>query len=235
MSADIIKLVASKTLFIFDFDHTIGLLDADHVFDWAALFNSVESYFKEEFNVEIPENQTLLLKIENLMRLALDKVPNLSKQDIFKEVCKIIKDNTIKQGPRTIVFSCTGELFKYLLENDKKIAICSHNNRDIIEKALERSDLLGYISGIWGLEDSWLADLSIKPLGKIVEKFGATSKDALFFGDHKMDVVAARRFGIDIICLLSGHSSLDNMLAAGAKYIFNNLEEFWLKLKEKSS
>jgi HAD superfamily hydrolase (TIGR01509 family) len=87
------------------------------------------------------------------------------------------------------------------------------------------------------LADAWTTDDDVeatKPEPDLVqaalEKAG--TEDAVMVGDTPWDVEAARKAGIETICVITGGFSEQELREAGAVAVFESVEELWKRLEE---
>jgi HAD superfamily hydrolase (TIGR01509 family) len=115
------------------------------------------------------------------------------------------------------------ELIEDLKEQGRKVVLASSAKATEIEHYLDLLDARE-------LADDWTTSADVeetKPEPDLVvaalDKLG--TKDAVMVGDTPWDVEAARKAGIDTVCVLTGGFSEDELTEAGAVAVFSSIAE----------
>jgi HAD superfamily hydrolase (TIGR01509 family) len=115
------------------------------------------------------------------------------------------------------------ELIEDLKEQGRKVVLASSAKADEIEHYLDLLDARE-------LADDWTTSADVeetKPEPDLVvaalDKLG--TKDAVMVGDTPWDVEAAKRAGIETVCILTGGFSRDELEEAGAVAVFESVAE----------
>jgi HAD superfamily hydrolase (TIGR01549 family) len=120
------------------------------------------------------------------------------------------------------------ELIVELKERGLTVVLASSSPQDEIDHYLELLDARE-------LADAWTTDDDVKAtkpepdlVHAALEKAG--TEDAVMVGDTPWDVEAARKAGVETICVLTGGFSEQELRDAGAVAIFESVEELRQKL-----
>jgi HAD superfamily hydrolase (TIGR01509 family) len=122
------------------------------------------------------------------------------------------------------------ELIVDLKERGLSVVLASSSPEDELEHYLELLDARD-------LADAWTTKEDVdstKPAPDLVraalEKAGTES--ALMIGDTRWDVEAGGRAGVDTVCVMTGGSSEQELLDAGAVAVFDSVDELRNRLEE---
>ena len=123
------------------------------------------------------------------------------------------------------------ELVRDLERHDRRVVLASSS----IERHLDR--FLQLLGDARDVADGWTTKDDVeatKPEPDLVEAAlaKAGTRDAVMVGDTPWDVEAARRAGIETICVVTGGFAADELRAAGAVAVFESLEELRRRLAE---
>ena len=114
------------------------------------------------------------------------------------------------------------DLLRAVAARDAVVALASSSEPEDLEAllaALDCDDAISVVTSAGDVDDA-------KPSPEVFEvalsKAGLTSAEALVVGDTVWDIEAARRAGLDCICVLTGGGSRTDLLAAGAVAVFRD-------------
>jgi len=112
-----------------------------------------------------------------------------------------------------------------------RAAIVSSNPAHVIRAILARLGVAGCFAAIVGRDG--LADLKPAPDGMLraCAELGLTADRCLAIGDNAGDVAAALAAGMPAVGVASGVSSRDELLAAGARVVFGDVQELGDRLR----
>jgi HAD superfamily hydrolase (TIGR01549 family) len=122
------------------------------------------------------------------------------------------------------------ELVADLKERDLTVVLASSSPRDEIDRYLELLDARG-------LADAWTTDEDVeatKPEPDLVHAAlaKAGTEDAVMVGDTPWDIEAARKAGVETLCVITGGFSEQELRDAGAVAVFESVEELRKRLDE---
>jgi HAD superfamily hydrolase (TIGR01549 family) len=122
------------------------------------------------------------------------------------------------------------ELIADLKERDLTVVLASSSPREEIDRYLELLDARG-------LADAWTTDEDVgatKPEPDLVHAAlaKAGTEDAVMVGDTPWDIEAARKAGVETLCVVTGGFSEQELRDAGAVAVFESVEELRKRLDE---
>jgi HAD superfamily hydrolase (TIGR01549 family) len=122
------------------------------------------------------------------------------------------------------------ELIADLKERDRTVVLASSSPRDEIDRYLELLDARG-------LADAWTTDEDVeatKPEPDLVHAAlaKAGTEDAAMVGDTPWDIEAARKAGVETLCVITGGFSEQELRDAGAVAVYESVEELRKRLDE---
>ncbi len=220
-----IRCINLKKLVIFDLDGT--LVDSIQDLAYSANFaleakglpqNSLEEYYHFVGN-----------GMEHLIRSAMkDKSED---EELYGEVRSIFDEYYDKHSnDRTVAYDGVSELLKKLSEKGIETAVLSNKAQRYIEPILKKAFENHKFAAAYGQREG----IPRKPDGTAVkmlaEELGYTLEDSVYIGDSEVDVLTAENAGIDLICVLWGFRSKQELLKAGAKELAENSDELFDKI-----
>ena len=123
------------------------------------------------------------------------------------------------------------------IENAKalglKTAILTNNAREAVNAMLQHLPFAGLFEVIQTRHESPNPKPFPDGLLSISKKLGVELSEAVYVGDAVIDVVAAQRAGIEFWGVLTGSANREDLLAAGAKTIFNSFNEILPLVKSR--
>lgn len=111
---------------------------------------------------------------------------------------------------------------------DKKIALATSKPKEFAVRILEKYQLLEYFHILDGSNLDGTKTRKDEVIASVLVQLGITGDElqyALMIGDRKHDVLGAKQFGIDCLGVEFGYAEEGELLAAGAKYIVDTMEE----------
>jgi phosphoglycolate phosphatase-like HAD superfamily hydrolase len=177
-----------KKVLVFDLDGTIVKLTAE----WHALKTVLSNRFHERFG-KVCEFKSISSCLEEIVRR--DDEEELNRN--FDLIRKYELDNIEDTEPVDEIIYFIKHLSSFGISQDIKIAVFSLNTRETILRSLRLVGLSNEVDIIVGREDvrSWKPH----PDGLLIiqEYFGVTSRDMIYFGDMKKDLIAGKNAAID--------------------------------------
>lgn len=108
------------------------------------------------------------------------------------------------------------ELLYELKSRGYKMGIASNKMRPAV-LALNELYFKGLIQGAAGVDDKIIPKPDSQMVNLILEELGSTKENTLYVGDSQVDVETARNAGVDMVTVLWGFRTRDELLKAGAK------------------
>lgn len=214
-----------KKLVIFDLDGT--LVDSIQDLATSANFaleakglpqNSLEEYYHFVGN-----------GMERLIRNALKDMA--TDDELYLEVRKIFDEHYEEHSnDRTVAYPGIEKLLEKLSEKGIETAVLSNKAQRYIEPIVTKAFGNHKFAAAYGQREG----IPRKPDGVsvrlLVEELGYTLGESVYVGDSEVDVLTANNAGIDLICVLWGFRSKDELLEAGAKELAETSEELFDKI-----
>ena len=215
-----------KAALLFDLDGTLVDTVYEHVRAWQIAFReagiSLPAY---EIHKRVGMTGPLLVDALNdifSLQLTLD-----TRAQILAEHSRVYKQSFHQAEPLP---GATG-LWDRLSSNDIKWAIATSSKPDEAKVLLDKLHLPdGAV--VVTQEDSKESKPSPQPFIEAAKKLGVRIEESLIVGDAVWDVLASRRAGAFGIGVLTGGYSREELVAAGAYRVYNDVAELALRLRE---
>ncbi len=108
------------------------------------------------------------------------------------------------------------ELLQELKAKGYKMGIASNKMRPAV-LALNDLYFKGLIQGAAGVDETIMPKPDSQMIELMLEELGSSKESTLYVGDSQVDVETARNTGLDMVTVLWGFRTKDELLAAGAK------------------
>ncbi|MCX8190001.1 MAG: HAD hydrolase-like protein [Candidatus Diapherotrites archaeon] len=220
-------MATDKKLLLFDIDKTLTFGVNVHR---KAFHGAFEKVYGVKTTVDIIDHRgmtDLQIVLNVLKKVGLSECEIKAKfpkcvEFMVKEFNKHVLKDTIKPTPGA------KELLDFLSSRDDVfLAIVTGNLEPIGWGKLKKAGLAKYFSfGAFGtdsMERNELARIAIRKALK--EKLIKNDSKVFLFGDTQRDMIAAKSVGAIACGVLTGDFSADELKAAGADFVFRNLEE----------
>lgn len=124
------------------------------------------------------------------------------------------------------VYSGMEEALQRLKEAGKALIVATSKPEHLAVKILAHFGLDGYFDDICGADSDSSRSKKEEVICYALKKHGITDfSDVIMVGDRKYDVVGAKKCGLASMGVLYGFGSREELLAAGADYIAETIEE----------
>jgi len=212
---------------VFDFDLT--LVNLSEFVDWGrAQWLIIQTYIKHE----VPENlvrqhsQGGLLSLLNgvyeelLRRFSLDEAESI-QAEAFKaiEECEAKGVSKARLMPRCL------EALRWLKGKGLKIGIVSSNSGEVVNEIMRLHGLDSFIDAVIAREVRYRLKPHPDQFIACMKKTGCEPQNTVAVGDTSRDMMAAKAACILAIGVLTGLTSKEGLLAAGAAKIIKSLYE----------
>ena len=108
------------------------------------------------------------------------------------------------------------ELLEELHSRGYKMGIASNKMRPAV-LALNDLYFKGFIQGAAGVDENITPKPEAQMVNMMLEELGSVRKKTLYVGDSQVDVETARNAGLDMVTVLWGFRTKEELLASGAK------------------
>ena len=211
-----------KKIVIFDLDGTL----VNSIYDiadctnkalsmWGLSQNSLEEYYAFVGN-----------GMENLIRISMK---TKGKDDeLYKKIRGDFDILYAKHcNDKTVPYDGIAELLERLTDKGIDTAVLSNKAQMYVPGVLCKAFPNHKFSAAWGQQEG----IKRKPHGEGVEKLldilGYTKDDCVYIGDSDVDVITARNAGVDMIGVLWGFRTKEELIENGAAYIAQSPEELF--------
>jgi len=188
MTINIASSLKSKKLIVFDLDGTIVKLVAD----WHSLLKALNTRYSKMFKERGHFNSMSGLLNEIVARGDEEELQHNFSIIQQYELEKITKNEPIKD---IIYFINNKELFG--VNSAVKLAVFSLNTKATIIKSLQLAGVVKKFEFFIGREDVRTWKPEPEGLLKIRDHFQVLSKDMIYFGDLKKDLLAGANAGVE--------------------------------------
>lgn len=130
------------------------------------------------------------------------------------------------------VYPGVEEMLKKLKAAGAGVYVASSKPEPFCERILEHFGLAGYFDGVCGSLFNETRTKKEEVIEYALEHYGLKKEETLMIGDRKHDVEGARLNGLDCAGVLFGYGSVEELTAAGAKYLIASPEELERFLKD---
>ncbi len=188
--------------------------------------NSVE-YALNYFNISVADKNELNKYIGPPLRESFMKFAGLSEEQSRTAMIKYRE----YYGPKGIfenrLYEGIEELLKNINAKGKKVVLATSKPWIYAEIILEHFKIKKYFDFVAGSELNSVRTGKADVIKYAVDKFNIDVKNAVMIGDREHDIEGAKINGIKTIGVLYGFGSRDELEAAGADYIAENVKNIY--------
>ena len=134
---------------------------------------------------------------------------------------------------RIEVFTGARELVADLASRGYRVVLATSAPKDELEGLLEELDIDEHVFAVTSAEDVDTAKPEPELVALALDRAEADASAAVFIGDSVWDMRAAGRAGVAAIGVLSGGTSREALLAAGAAAVFDDVAALHAHLDEE--
>lgn len=117
------------------------------------------------------------------------------------------------------------ELLSALVENGRRLFVCTVKPQAYAERILEHFKLAGYFLSIYGADFTNRYDDKTILLNRLLEEQDLPRHATVMIGDREHDIQAARSNAIDSIGVLWGYGTRDELIASGATRLCSSAQQ----------
>ena len=129
------------------------------------------------------------------------------------------------------VYDEVPELLEKLKNDGYTIVLATSKPRVYAGRILGKFDLMKYFSGVFGSELDGTRDKKEDVIAYALETLGASPDDVIMVGDRLHDVLGASANGVKTIGVLYGYGSREELAAAGAIALADDVNELYKCIK----
>jgi phosphoglycolate phosphatase len=204
---------------ILDFDGTLAELNIDFTAMREKILDLIEEYgiaresLKEGYILEIIDEVSSILR---------GKEPPLAG-DFREQAQKMLREQELEAASESRLLPGVESMLRRLRVAGVKIGVITRNCDGAVRTVCAH---------IESLCDAFLSRDSVervKPdphhLITLLDRLGVSVQDAIMVGDHLMDILAGKRVGMRTVGVLTGRTTRDEFLGAGADYVLENASQ----------
>lgn len=211
-----------KRIVVFDLDGTLvnsiyDLADCTNkaLSMWNLPQNSLEEYYSFVGN-----------GMENLIRTAMkDKGAD---DELYRKIrCDFDILYAKHCNDKTVPYKGIAELLQNLSDKGIDTAVLSNKAQIYVPEVLGKAFPGHSFSACWGQRDGIKRKPDGEGVEKLLETLGYTKDECVYIGDSDVDVITARNAGVDMIGVLWGFRTEEELVANGAPHIAKTPEELF--------
>lgn len=198
---------------VFDFDGTLAELNIDFSGMRAVLLELIARY-------GIPTEGMTNLHILEMIEAAANRLAHHSPDEAssFSRIAHaLITRIEVEAASRGTLFAGTKPLLTELGHRSIRIGVVTRNCRAAVSKAFP--DIDRYCHAVLTRDDTERIKPHPEHLTTALSLLGALPADAAMVGDHPLDIQLGRQTGTYTIGVLSGHSTREALVGAGADLV----------------
>jgi len=209
----------SLSAVVFDFDGTLAKLNIDFHLMRKSVVELIESY---DISPHVLENLFALEMIEAGRNLISQKNPKRVSAYV-RRMNELIENIELEAAKSGMLFSGTREMLQELKKRKIKAGVVTRNCRSAI--SLVFPDISDYFEAIVTREQTPLVKPHPEHLRLALKKLHVLPVSSAMIGDHPMDISIGRNVGTLTIGVLTGSSTLNDLVHAGADLILQKASD----------
>ncbi|MHA7646723.1 HAD family hydrolase [Nitrosopumilus sp. S4] len=211
-------------IIIFNFDDTLISSNKHHIESFKKATNKHGLNIDEEKITKLfgkPVIEILKQTFPDIPKLKLEKIKE-EKERIYRKIIRDKNPNMLKGAKN---------LLGFLKKSNFKTGVLSSDSKKNIELVLEKNRISNCFNKIMGSEDVKSHKPQPDGLLKIAKQLKSQTKECLYVGDSKYDMIAASKANMIGIGVASGHYTKGQLKSHGADMVFNDLDEMLANIK----
>lgn len=211
-----------KKLVIFDLDGTL----VDSIYDlsdcvnlalrkWGLSENTLDEYYSFVGN-----------GMEHLVRTSMKSEGN--NDELYKKVREDF-DLFYREhcNDKTVPYAGMAELLHRLEEAKVKTAVLTNKAEEFVDGILRKCFPNHNFSVAWGNKDGRKRKPNPEALLELVKQSGFEISDCVYVGDSEVDVNTAKNAGMDLVCVLWGFRSEEQLTQCGANIMVSDAQKLY--------
>ena len=193
-------------LVIFDLDGTLVEFKIDYEKSKKEVISALEEIGLDERKVQ---GKTISDIVRNAQKLLSGRIDENGFKKLRKLLYERIEKYEMKAAKSTKLISGAMDILSHLRRNGVKIALVTNNNRKATELTLRRLKLSNLFHEVVTRDDVENFKPYPDQILYVLEKTGVGKEEAIYVGDSKIDVIAAKSAGIKMVLASPKTISLD--------------------------
>ncbi len=211
-----------KKFVIFDLDGTL----VDSIYDLADCVNLALRKFGLSENTLSEYYSFVGNGMEHLVRTSMkseesnDELYQKVRQDfdlLYREHC----------NDKTVPYAGVAELLSRLEEAKIKTAVLTNKAEEFVDGILKKCFPNHNFSVAWGNKEGRKRKPDPEALLKLVEESGFEVSDCVYVGDSEVDINTAKNAGMDLVCVLWGFRSKEQLKDSSADIMVSDADELF--------
>ncbi len=209
-----------KRLVVFDLDGTL----VDSIYDLADCVNTALRKHNLPENTLSEYYSFVGNGMEHLIRTSMKSQGG--NDELYRKVrTDFDKEYKAHCNDKTRAYEGVAELLRELAQMGIETAVLTNKAEGFVAGILNKCFPEHSFKVSWGQREGLERKPSPQGLLKLISELGYKNDDCLYVGDSEVDIQTANNAGVDLVCVLWGFRSKEELLTAGAKHTVNSAEE----------
>ncbi len=209
-----------KKLVVFDLDGTL----VDSIYDLADCANTALRMNNLPENT-LSEYYTFVGNgMENLIRTSM-KFQGGNNELYRKVRGDFDKEYKAHCNDKTCAYEGVAQLLSELMRKGIATAVLTNKADEFVGGILHKCFPEHKFEAFWGQRQGIERKPSADGLLKLISELGFEKEDCVYIGDSEVDVKTACNAGVDLICVLWGFRSKEELVSSGAELMVSNTDE----------
>lgn len=209
-----------KKLVVFDLDGTLvdSIYDLADCADTALRKNNLPENTLQEYYSFVGNGMESLIRRSMKAQGGNDELYLKVRGDFDREYKAHCND-------KTCAYEGVAQLLSQLAEKGIDTAVLTNKAHEFVGGILSKCFPEHKFRVFWGQQEGIERKPSPQGLLKMIDELGYTKEDCVYVGDSEVDVKTADNAEVDLVCVLWGFRSKEQLVESGAKLMVNTAEE----------
>lgn len=182
------------------------------------------AYSLKSFGIEVESLDDLKVFIGPPLDISFQEYYHMNEKQSLEAVEKYREYFSDKGLFENKVYEGMETFLQELIDNGKKLYVCTSKPYVFAKKILEHFGLDSYFQGIYGSELDGTRKDKKDVIAYCLEKENISFKDCVMVGDCQHDIIGAHENHMPCVGVLYGYGSLDEFKAYQCDYVVENLD-----------
>ncbi len=194
--------------------------------------NSV-AYALEKYNIHVSDRSELYKFIGPPLRYSFETYYGFSKKDTEDAVAYYREYYSEKGIYENALYEGMAGLLRSLYDSGKQLLVATSKPEEFAVRILEYFDIKKYFSYVAGAGMDSTRGNKDEVIAYALELGNVSDRSsAVMVGDREYDILGAKKMGLDSIGVLFGYGSREELTAADATYIAENVSDLGNIIRE---